>query len=100
MLTELKRFNEQITTDPEDLLVLAATAKLLKAEFTNRSFPTPAWLDDVTRRIERAIEVQTADRRELRLKQIEAEEEALRTREERRARLQAEKDALLAGTTK
>jgi len=90
MLNELKRFNAEATTDIEELLSLSLQAQGLRNEFTRRSLATPEWLDDVNRRIDRAIEVQTADQRELMKKQLLAQRETLLSRSEVRAKIDAQ----------
>ncbi len=93
MINELKRFNAD-TTQLEDTIVLSAVGKLVRAEYEARNVEVPAWLDDVNRRLTRAIDTQTREAKELRRKELLATKSGLETREEKRLRVEAELAAL------
>lgn len=90
LIRDLKQFNEQATTDVEEMIALVVQAKALRTELETRALGVEEWLDDAIRRLNRAIDERTFDRRELRKKQIKAELSQLETASQRRARLEAE----------
>lgn len=99
ILRELKAFNADVSSVEEEILLLHQ-AKGMRAEYDARNIPAPEWLDDVIRRLTRAIEAQTRDAKELRLKEIRAAKAGLMTASEKReqlAREEAEIEAQLAG---
>lgn len=98
MLSELQNFNENRTTLLE-LVALSVFAVSLRQACEAKNVPSPEWLDDRIRTINRLIDLQTRDAKELRLKEIAAEETRLLTSAEKRERLQAEKAALQASLT-
>lgn len=93
MLRDLKQFVED-QSDLEVMIALSVFAKGLRAEYDAKNIPVPEWLDDRLRQIARAIDGQTRDAKELRLKEIAAEETRLLTSSEKRERLAAERSRL------
>lgn len=98
MFNELQNFNENRTTLLE-LVALSVFAKSLRQECETRNVQTPEWLDDRIRTINRLIDAQTRDAKELRLKEIVAQRSQLQTPAEKRAALEAEEAALRASLT-
>jgi hypothetical protein len=95
MLSEIRQWNEQ-TTNLEDTVELLWAAKGIRAEFEAKNAPVPEYLDAQIRALNRAIDSQTRDAKELRLKELRAQAAGLMTTTEKRARVEAELAALEA----
>lgn len=93
MLRQLKQFVED-QADTETMIALSVFAKGMRAEYEARNISVPEWLDDRIRQIGRALEASTRDAKELRLKEIAAEETRLLTGAEKREKLKAEREKL------
>jgi hypothetical protein len=97
MLNELRRFNVE-TGELEEMVALLHLARGVQQEFATLNIPTPPWVDDKVRQLQRAIQSKTADQRDLRIKELQAEQARLKTAAERRAEIQAELDRLQGQT--
>lgn len=97
VIDQLKNFNERnVGTELLEVVALSVQAKAIRAEAEAKNVPIPEFLDDVIRALARTIGERTRDARELRLKEIAAEESRLLTSAEKRDRLAAEKAKLTA----
>lgn len=92
-IRELKMFNADVT-QLEDTIALEAFAKALRDRYEAHAIEVPEWLSDALKRLTRAIDAQTTEARELRAKEIKAALDGLATRDEKKAKLQAELDKL------
>lgn len=93
MLEQLKRLDiDRISL--EEMLALAAFAKSLHAEYDLRNIPSPEWLDDKIRLLNREIGARSRDALEMRLREVRAQQTQLLTPAEKRAKL-AEEEARL-----
>jgi hypothetical protein len=92
---ELKTFVAE-SSNLEDMIVLSANARNIRHEYESKNIPVPEWLDDVYRRLTAAIDTQTRESKLLRLKNLQAEEEKFLSREEKAAKIRAEREALEA----
>lgn len=95
MLNDLRRVNLD-GQNLDELMALDFFALGLRARFEARQAPVPEWLDARIRELSREITRRTADHLEKSLKDIEAQEAALMTQEQKRAKVAAEKARLLA----
>ena len=91
----LKRLASSIQSQSiEDMLLLYAQAKQLRAEYEAFALDEPEWLSDALRLLSREIRLQTEDRLALRLKELEQAERGLMTTGEKREALRKEREAL------
>ena len=81
--------------DLDEAMELASQANGLRGFYQTKQLASPEWLDDGIRTLDRFITDNTRDAAEARLRELEQEELTDRTKDERRAARQAEKDALL-----
>lgn len=95
MLEQLKRFDAE-RTSVEEMVSLISYAKVLRQGFEGFNLPVPEWLDDRLRQLTRAIDAQTRDAKELRLKEIRAAQTQLLTAGEKREKLAQEEAALVS----
>lgn len=94
MLTARLRNFEADRNDLDELVELFAWAKSLAAAYESNTIPLPEWLQDNTVSVANEIKSRVRDYQAKALKEIEAEQATLKTREEKRAEL-AEKAAKL-----
>lgn len=94
MLSFVRNWNVDAAGLDETVGVLAL-AKIIRAEFEAKNVAVPEWLDTQLRALNRAVEALTRDAKELRLKEILAQEAQLMTSAEKREKLAKEKEALL-----
>lgn len=93
MLNEIRNWNVDAAGLDQTVATLAM-AKLVRAEFDTKNVTAPEWLDSQIRALNRAIEALTRDQKELRRRELLAQASQLETASEKRARIQAELDAL------
>jgi hypothetical protein len=80
----------------DQMLALVVFGKGLRAEFEARTLPTPEWLTDGLKTLNREIDRQRQDELERRKKQLTAEDAADRTSAERREARKKEMEAIEA----
>lgn len=97
IVQELKRFNED--AEVEDLVILQTHAVQYRQGFETNGLPTPEWLEDVNRRLTRTIRLKTQEGKELRLRELRAQQAGLMTTAEKRAAIEREAAALEAELT-
>lgn len=92
----LKRLSQQDVDGKvlEELVLLSASARLLYGEYMALGADVPEWLNDGKRILEREIQLRTSDEVQRRLRELDAEERGLESRDEKRQRIQRERDAL------
>jgi hypothetical protein len=93
MLDQLRSF-EPTRLSIDELVALSAFGRSLVTEFAFQSLPTPEWLSDRMRTLQRAISSRVKDQLELRLKEIQQQEKTLMTPSERRDAIAAERKAI------
>lgn len=76
--------------DKDDLVALAATARLLREEYEHHSMEAPDWLDARSREITRRLRMTNADEVERRIAEKRRQLEGLETPTEKRKRLEKE----------
>lgn len=79
-----------------DLVVMSAEAKIVRAEFETHDVPTPEQLTEGIRTLSREIHSRQADTIERRLREIDQQDAADKTQSERREERRAEKERLKA----
>jgi hypothetical protein len=87
---------ERLTTD--ELVALSANLRATEAEYPLFGLPVPEWVGDSRREVTRELKTRVEDAKRRRAKEIEASLEAVKTRVERKAALEAELAALRAST--
>jgi len=100
VIDQLKNFNERnVGTELLEVVALSVQAKAIRAEAEAKNVPIPEFLDDALRSLNRVIVERTRDVRELRLKELLAEESRLLTQSEKREKIAAERKKLEAELT-
>ena len=100
VIDQLKNFNERnVGTELLEVVALSVQAKAIRVEAEAKNVPIPEFLDDAIRSLNRVISERTRDARELRLKELLAEESRLLTAGEKRERIAAERAKLQAELT-
>lgn len=100
ILTRLRALNAD-REDIDDLVVLLTFGTLIGSNYASVGLPVPSWLTEATDTVRTEIASRRRDQLLKRQKELDREERALRTREERRLDLQREKEEIskLLGVT-
>ena len=84
----------------DELLMLRATARVLRSEYGTQVIPAPEWLEDAERRLNRELYLRRQDELEKQLREARNARAAIATPDEKRGRLDdqiAALEKLLAG---
>lgn len=94
-LDEFRQFNtDGLSID--QMIGLSQFGKQLKAEYESHQLEVPEWVEDQLKVLKREITARSADAREARLKEIDSRLAALESNEEKRKKLQEERERLAA----
>lgn len=85
-IDQLKTFSaDRLSLD--ELLMLRASARLLRGEYDTQVIPVPEWLDDAERRLARELFLRRQDELEKQLREARNARAAVATPDEKRNRL-------------
>lgn len=82
----LKNFSAD-SLSVDELMMLRATARLLRSEYGQQVIPVPEWLEDAERRLNRELYLRRQDELEKELKEARQARAAIATPDEKRNRL-------------
>lgn len=85
LIQTLKDLNDTHRLHLDEMIVLSAQAKALRAEFQNHEMDVPTWLSDSLQVLGSSIAQQNRDNKLMRLRQLQQEAGALMSRDEKRA---------------
>lgn len=92
-MEQFKSFNIE-RADLDELVSMSAFGRQFRAEHEALNVPIPEFVDDNLRSIRREIDARLADRRAVRIRQLKAERESLKTAAEKRDAIDKELAAL------
>ena len=95
MLDKLKNFDCE-KGDVDEMIELSAFARGMQQEYVALSIDPPEWLEVKHKEVVREVNSRLADLREKRIREIDRALAALKTAEEKRTDLKAERERLLA----
>jgi ATP-dependent Lon protease len=93
MLDQFKNFNTE-GLELDELLALSAFGRAMRTECEAQKVSEPEYVAEQLNTLRREIEARMSDRREARKREIKAQLESLKTKEEKRAALEQELAAL------
>ncbi len=93
MLDQFKNFNAD-RMDIDDLVEVATFGRQFRAEHEALNVPVPEYVDDNLRSIRKEIDSRLADRRAVRVRELKAQRDSLKTAQERRDAIDKELAAL------
>lgn len=93
MYDRLRNFNIN-AIEIDEAIAMLAFAKTIRAEYDNLQVDVPIWLDERVREIKHEIRARHQDIIDKRLREVNAKLDSLKTPEEKRTDLRAEKDRL------
>lgn len=95
MLERLRGLDAE-SLSADEMVELRQGARALETEYTTQSYEVPEWLRDRAQMLDREIGARRQDALMKRLKEIDAQEQTLKTASEKRADLQTERERINA----